>query len=244
MTEGGGGFRDIPGVDLTHLPTPKLSQTTDPELLLPIFIETTLPARLNFLASCQGFMVYLNVRLALACFVIVPAIVIASDIFAKYMRVLSKASQDALAKANAHAEEVVSSISTVRAFAAEKDEARRYEAGMSEYLSTIYRQAKVYYFYSSITFTFLPYLTYCIILFFAAQLIHTPEGCVPPGSHGPRAGCPYMPPPPPLQPGMHHPPPCSISGGKRRGSSVSTPSLHPVLLRSLFHFAIEAAHRF
>lgn len=36
-------------------------------------------------------------------------------------------------------------------------------------------QLQVYFFYSSITFTFLPYFAYCVILFFAAQLIHSPE---------------------------------------------------------------------
>jgi ATP-binding cassette subfamily B (MDR/TAP) protein 9 len=178
------------------------------QLNVNVFLRSLIQAVFTF-----GFMVYLNSRLALACFVTVPAIVIASDIFASYMRVLSKASQDALAKANAHAEETISSISTVRAFAAERDENRRYEDGMSEYLGTIYSQAKVYYFYSSITFTFLPYLTYCIILFFAAQLIHTPEGCVMPGSPPPAGNCSvYLPPPPPQLPGTPPPPTCGISG--------------------------------
>ena len=72
------------------------------------------------------------------------------------MRKLSKRTQDSLAKANGQAEEVISSISTTRAFAAEADEARRYEEGMSNYVSTMVSQAKVYFFYSSITFTFLP----------------------------------------------------------------------------------------
>ena len=75
------------------------------------------------------------------------------------------------------------------------------------YLRTVWRQAQLYFFYSSLTFTFLPYLTYCLILYFAAQLIHTPEGCqaastafvCPNGTAG-------FPPPPP--PG----PKCSIDG--------------------------------
>ena len=53
-----------------------------------------------------GFMVYINTRLALVCSAIVPGIVIASHIFAQFMRKLSKRTQDSLAKANGHAEEV------------------------------------------------------------------------------------------------------------------------------------------
>ena len=52
---------------------------------------------------------------------------------------------------------------------------------------TVVRQARLYFFFSSLTFTFLPYLTYCLILFFAAQLVHTPLHCV---SH---SSCPSPP---------------------------------------------------
>lgn len=72
---------------------------------------------------------------------------------------------------------MISSISTTHAFAAEKEESRRYADGMSTYLQCVKRQAKLYFFYSSATFTFLPYSTYCLVLFYGAQLINTPEGC-------------------------------------------------------------------
>lgn len=74
--------------------------------------------------------------------------------------------------------QVVSSMSTTRAFAAEREESRRYANGMRKYLGCCVRQAKLYFFYSSATFTFLPYCTYCLVLFYGAQLINTPEGCM------------------------------------------------------------------
>ena len=145
-----------------------------------------------------GFMVVINWRLALTCFVVVPAIVWASKVFGEYYRVLSTETQDALAEANSTAEEVISSMSTTRAFAAEKEESHRYGEGMSKYLSCVVRQARLYFFYSSATFTFLPYCTYCLVLFYGAQLINTPEGC----SSGSAS------PPPPLPPG--YPPNCTL----------------------------------
>lgn len=40
-----------------------------------------------------------------------------------------------------------------------------------------WRTAAAYFFYSSLTFTFLPYCTYCLVLFYGAQLTRTPAGC-------------------------------------------------------------------
>ena len=124
-----------------------------------------------------GFMVVISWRLALTCFVAVPCIVWASKIFGDYMRTLSTETQDALAKANSAAEEVISSISTTRAFAAEAAEEDNYGKGMAEYLDCCVRTAKVYYVYSSTTFTFLPYCAYCLVLYYGAQLTQSPPGC-------------------------------------------------------------------
>ena len=161
-----------------------------------------------------GFMVFINARLAIACFVIVPGIVYISGVFGELMRTLSTETQDALAEANSNAEEVISAISTTRAFAAEGEEATRYSDSMSSYVTCVVRSSRLYFVYSSLTFTFLPYLTYCLVLFFAAQLQHTPEGCVNPAAAAP-------PPPagaaglgewaaPPAAPGP--PPKCGIDG--------------------------------
>ena len=75
----------------------------------------------------------------------------------------------------------------MRAFAAEREELQRFTIGMDTYVDTVWRQCQVYFVYSSLSFTFLPYLTYCIILFFAAQPIHYPEGCAGAGASMPNA---------------------------------------------------------
>ena len=59
------------------------------------------------------FMFILNARLAIASFVIVPAIVGISKVFSDYMRTLSTETQDTLAEANAIAEEVKPHAHTV-----------------------------------------------------------------------------------------------------------------------------------
>ena len=53
-------------------------------------------------------MFYINFKLALASFIIVPAIVTISKVFSDYMRALSTETQDTLADANSTAEEVLS----------------------------------------------------------------------------------------------------------------------------------------
>ncbi|CAN0480791.1 unnamed protein product [Ectocarpus sp. 8 AP-2014] len=72
------------------------------------------------------FMFYLSWRLSLVAFISVPAIVIVSKWYGEYIRKLSKLSQDKLAEAGSVAEESLSSMSTVRSFAAEGRESKEY----------------------------------------------------------------------------------------------------------------------
>ena len=76
-----------------------------------------------------AFMAFLSWRLMLTCFVLVPSIVVLSKWFGGFIRKLSKATQKSLAKANSAAEEAVSSMRTVKAFAAEEEEQWRYGCG-------------------------------------------------------------------------------------------------------------------
>jgi len=142
------------------------------QLNVNVFLRSVIQVLFTF-----GFMVFLSWRLAITCFIVVPAIVVLSKIFGDFMRALTKDSQEALANANSTAEEVISSMNTVRAFAAEGEDSRRYQRGIGKYLLCQWRVARLYFFYSSLTFTFLPYCTYCIVLFYGAQLTQTPAQC-------------------------------------------------------------------
>lgn len=48
---------------------------------------------------------------------------------------------------------------------------------MSKFVAAKWRTAAAYFFYSSLTFTFLPYCTYCLVLYYGAQLTRSPAGC-------------------------------------------------------------------
>jgi ABC transporter fused permease/ATP-binding protein len=65
-------------------------------------------------------------RLTLIMLAIVPAVAVAAVIYGRRIRRLSRKVQDALAEANDVAEETIAGVRTVRAFAAEEAEARRY----------------------------------------------------------------------------------------------------------------------
>ncbi|CAI5437555.1 unnamed protein product [Caenorhabditis angaria] len=72
------------------------------------------------------FMMKLSWRLSLVTFILVPIIFVASKIFGTYYDLLSERTQDAVAESNDVAEEVLSTMRTVRSFACEKVEADRF----------------------------------------------------------------------------------------------------------------------
>jgi ABC-type multidrug transport system fused ATPase/permease subunit len=81
-----------------------------------------------------GFFVlfYLSWRLTLVMLAIFPLIAVAAWVYGKYIRAYSKEVQDRLADGANVAEETISSIRTVRAFAAEYKEIDRYSARVNQ----------------------------------------------------------------------------------------------------------------
>ncbi|ELT94942.1 hypothetical protein CAPTEDRAFT_6286 [Capitella teleta] len=73
------------------------------------------------------FMVRLSWRLTVVTLIGLPIIMGVSSVYGQYYKKLSSSVQDSLAKANEVAEEVVSSMRTVRSFANESDEVKRYD---------------------------------------------------------------------------------------------------------------------
>eukprot|EP00904_Undaria_pinnatifida_P007450 jgi/Undpi1/3835/HiC_scaffold_16.g07204.m1 len=72
------------------------------------------------------FMVILSWRLSLVAFTSVPAVVVISTWYDNYINEIAKSSQDKLAEAGAVAEQSLSSMNTVRSFAAEGRECKEY----------------------------------------------------------------------------------------------------------------------
>ncbi len=82
-----------------------------------------------------GVLFWTSVHLTLLMLAMVPFVAIGAAVFARYVRSLSKRTQDALAGASTVAEEVFSNIRTVRSFARESGELERYATRVNEALS-------------------------------------------------------------------------------------------------------------
>ncbi|KAI6203088.1 ATP-binding cassette sub-family B member 9 [Aphelenchoides besseyi] len=72
------------------------------------------------------FMLTLCWKLSLVPFIVVPIILVASKIFGVYYDLLSEKTQEAIAHSNDVAEEVLSTMRTVRSFACEDEEVKRF----------------------------------------------------------------------------------------------------------------------
>src|SRR5207302_1500891 len=75
-----------------------------------------------------GFLLYTSPLLTGLMLLVVPAGAVSAVVYGRKIRKLSRDYQDALAEAGEVAEEALSGVRTVRAFAAESAEARRYNA--------------------------------------------------------------------------------------------------------------------
>lgn len=85
---------------------------------------------------------FTSLRLTLVMLSTFPVAVIAAMIFGKYIRRLSKQTQDALADANVVAEETLQGIQAVKSFTNEGYEASRYSSAMSEVVQLAIRAAR------------------------------------------------------------------------------------------------------
>ncbi|KAK3596017.1 hypothetical protein CHS0354_032540 [Potamilus streckersoni] len=88
-----------------------------------------------------GMMVYVSPKLTAFALLIVPPIAIMSRIYGRYLRKISKNVQDSLAAATQVAEERISNIRTVRAFAQEDMEMERYRYRILHVLKLSYKEA-------------------------------------------------------------------------------------------------------
>jgi len=115
------------------------------------------------------FMYTLSAQLTLVAFISVPAIVVISKQYGKVMRKLSEETQKALADANAVAEEGLSTMATVRSFAAECMESQRFAAKLADFSKLMRRQARFYVVYLASTMM-LPQSVTALVLFYGGKL--------------------------------------------------------------------------
>ncbi len=90
---------------------------------------------LRFLVTGTGaiaFLFYTSWKLTLVALAVVPLVAIGGGLYGRRMRTISREVQDALARSTEVAEETISGIRTVRAFAREPMEQARYSAAVQE----------------------------------------------------------------------------------------------------------------
>ncbi|ETN84773.1 antigen peptide transporter 2 family protein [Necator americanus] len=104
-----------------------------------VFLRNTV-----MLLGSMIFMMTLSWRLSLITFILVPIIFVASKIFGTYYDYLSEKTQDAVAESNDVAEEVLSTMRTVRSFACENVEGDRFYLKLTKTLSITKTKAIAY----------------------------------------------------------------------------------------------------
>jgi len=90
-----------------------------------------------------GMMMYVSTKLTLISLCIVPPVAAGSIIYGRYMRKMTRKVQDSLADATQIAEERISNIRTVRAFAHENKETEAYRQGINHVLNLSYKEALI-----------------------------------------------------------------------------------------------------
>jgi len=151
--------------ELTSRMTQDCQKVTDQVTLnVNVFLRTMVSTITTLI-----FMYTLSGALTMVAFISVPAIVVISKQYGKVMRKLSEATQKALADANAVAEEGLSTMSTVRSFAAEGLESQRFGAKLADYGKMVRRQARFYIIYLASTMM-LPQAVTGLVLFYGGKL--------------------------------------------------------------------------
>lgn len=91
-----------------------------------------------------GMMLYMSPKLAAIGLSVVPAVTIFAIVFGRYIKKLSKKVQDVLAQATEVAEEKLSNIRTVRAFAQEDKEINAYTKSVNDVMKMKFKEAMAY----------------------------------------------------------------------------------------------------
>lgn len=118
--------------------------TADVSLLQDTFSVTLAEFFRQIITLVAGvvFLLFNTPKLTLFMLGTFPVLVLIAMIFGKFIRKLSKKTQDELAAANVIVEETLQSISTVKSFVGEAYESARYGKGLNSVVGVALRQAK------------------------------------------------------------------------------------------------------
>lgn len=117
--------------------------TSDVSMLQDTFSTTLaeLIRQIITLIAGVAFLMFTTPKLTLFMIATFPVLVIIAMVFGKFIRRLSKQSQDELAAANVIVEETLHSIMTVKSFAGEEYESNRYKKGLNKVVKVALKAA-------------------------------------------------------------------------------------------------------
>ena len=105
-------------------------------------------------AGIAAYLLFQNVKLGVVACGATPLVALAARLYGEWMAANATASQDALALANAAALEAIANARTVKAFANEKYEARRYDRALTKWYKLSTTQAYVTGGYYALVYSF------------------------------------------------------------------------------------------
>jgi len=116
------------------------------------------------------FILFISPRLTFVMLAVFPALIIIAILFGRFIRKLSKKSQDALAKANVVVDETFQSINIVKAFTNENYEAQRYSNSIEKVVGFALKAARYRGLFVSFIFMGL-FGSIVLVLWYGAKLI-------------------------------------------------------------------------
>ncbi len=141
--------------------------------LIQSSVTVNVSMALRFGLQAVGSMAVLfwtSLRLTAMMLLVVPLVAISGVIFARVVRRLSRAVQDALARANEVAEESFGNIRTVRSFAREEEESQRYAARIDDAFALGRKSARAYGWFSG-AMGFFGYASVALVLWYGGTLV-------------------------------------------------------------------------
>ncbi|MCC6334732.1 MAG: ATP-binding cassette domain-containing protein [Myxococcales bacterium] len=144
-------------------------------------LQTTVSANISMvlrnLTQAGGAVVMLLVtssKLTLMMLAVVPPVAVAAVIYGRRVRKLSKESQDALARASEVAVESLGGIRTVRSFAAEGAEVKRYRSAIDDSLQLAFRRIRLAGTFFAVAF-FAAFSAGVFVFWYGARMVAASE---------------------------------------------------------------------
>lgn len=117
-----------------------------------------------------GFLVYTSPQLTAVMLGVVPPVALGAVAYGRRVRKLAREAQDALARANEVAEETLAGIRTVRAFAAERAEGKRYTKAVWDAFAVVWRRILTSATFMSVS-SFAAFSALAIVLWYGGSLV-------------------------------------------------------------------------